>query len=95
MKKVIKSLINDEPEKDLLKEEVENLRKEKNNITQTDKHLNKVFNKVLLRHKETFKYQNEKAKKSKEQGINNKKDEIETNSTKEESKEIRDVEVIN
>ena len=39
--------------------------------------------------------ENEKAKKSKEQGINNKKDEIETNSTKEESKEIRDVEVIN
>ena len=39
--------------------------------------------------------ENEKAKKGKEQGINNKKDEIETNSTKEESKEIRDVEVIN
>ena len=39
--------------------------------------------------------ENEKPKKSKEQGINNKKDEIETNSTKEESKEIRDVEVIN
>ena len=46
--------------KDLLQEEVENLRKEKNNISQTDKHLNKVFNKVLSRHKETFKYQNEK-----------------------------------
>ena len=46
--------------KDLLQEEVEKLRKEKNNITQTDKHLNKVFNKVILRHKETFKFQNEK-----------------------------------
>ena len=39
--------------------------------------------------------ENDKEKNDKEQNNNNKKDEIETNSTKEESKEIREVEVIN
>ena len=46
--------------KSLLQEEIENLKKEKNNITKTDKHLNKIFNKVLMKHKETFKFLNDK-----------------------------------
>ena len=46
--------------KNLLQEELENLRKQKYNMTTTDKHLNKIFNKVLSKHKDTFKYQNEK-----------------------------------
>ncbi len=46
--------------KSLIQEELENLKKQRLNMSTTDKHLNKVFNKVLTRHKDTFKYQNEK-----------------------------------
>ena len=46
--------------KSLIQEELENLKKQRLNMSTTDKHLNRVFNKVLTRHKDTFKYQNEK-----------------------------------
>ena len=46
--------------KNLLQEELENIKKEKINMSKTDKHLHKIFNKVLMKHKETFKFLNDK-----------------------------------
>jgi hypothetical protein len=46
--------------KSLLQQEIENIKKEKFNMSKTDKHLHKIFNKVLMKHKETFKFLNDK-----------------------------------
>ena len=46
--------------KSLLQQEIENIKKEKFNMSKTDKHLHKIFNKVFMKHKETFKFLNDK-----------------------------------